>query len=454
MFMSSNNPCSFSALYTHISQNNLKYFSKIKNYVIIIKEFRLRNPFHMQAVLMNRLDKVLNTKGDFIMVTGSKELIRDINTHLVLETIINHATISRASTAKHLGLTKATVSAIVQDLINRKLVVEIGSDDTNLGRKPILLSLNKKAGYVVSIDLGVDTTSALISDLAGESYCMKQIRTPKNTNNIVSELINLIESMKAPANSPYGLVGLTVGIHGVTIHNQVLFTPYYNLTGFNLADQLNQHFGVPVYLENEANLSVIGEKTFQYDYSNIANISVHSGIGLGIIINDQLFTGYNGRAGEFGHTIVEIDGRPCPCGNLGCLEQYVSERSLLRDFSALKGKEEMDFETYQRMYEENDSDALKIMDQFIKYMSVGINNILNAYNPEIVIINSSFTIQFPHVLEKIEQCLKSKMNSYIKIVPSALRDTSILLGGACVAIKGFLGINNLKLNNTKYQSHQ
>ena len=83
--------------------------------------------------------------------------------------------------------------------------MEIGSDDTNLGRKPILLSLNKKAGYVVSIDLGVDTTSALISDLAGESYCMKQIRTPKNTNNIVSELINLIESMKVPQ-IPYGLV--------------------------------------------------------------------------------------------------------------------------------------------------------------------------------------------------------------------------------------------------------
>ena len=78
------------------------------------------------------------------MVTGSKELIRDINTHLILETIINQATISRASTAKHLGLTKATVSAIVQDLINRKLVIEIGADDTSLGRKPILLSLNKR----------------------------------------------------------------------------------------------------------------------------------------------------------------------------------------------------------------------------------------------------------------------------------------------------------------------
>ena len=79
------------------------------------------------------------------MITGSKELIRDINTRLVLETIINNGSISRAAIAKHLGLTKATISAIVQELIVKRLVIEIGSDDTSHGRKPILLSLNKKA---------------------------------------------------------------------------------------------------------------------------------------------------------------------------------------------------------------------------------------------------------------------------------------------------------------------
>lgn len=387
-----------------------------------------------------------------VMVTGSKELIRDINTNLVLETIINHASISRASTAKHLGLTKATVSAIVQDLINRKLVIEIGSDDTSLGRKPILLSLNKKAGYVVCIDLGVETISALVSDLAGEDCSLKQIKTPKSTANLVNVLIQLIESMKLPKDTPYDLVGITLGVHGVTINKQVSFAPYYNITGVNLAEGLEQHFGTPIYLENEANLSVIGEKTFQYDYADIANISVHSGIGLGIIINHQLYTGFSGRAGEFGHTIVEIDGRSCPCGNHGCLEQYVSERVLLNEFSRLKGLPEADFETYRRWYEEKDSDAMRIMEQFIKYMSVGINNILNAYNPEIVIINSSFTIYFPEVLSQIENSLKSRMNSYINIVPSVLQDTSILLGGVCVAIKGFLGIENLKLNHIEYKS--
>jgi predicted NBD/HSP70 family sugar kinase len=379
------------------------------------------------------------------MVTGSKELIRDINTNLVLETIINSVAISRAAIAKHLGLTKATISAIVQELMNKKLVLEIGSDDTSLGRKPILLSLNKKAGYVICIDIGVDTISALVSDLMGEECSLKQIKTPKNTANIVNVLIDLIESMKLPKDAPYGMVGITLGIHGVIMNNQVSFAPYYKLSGIQLAQDLEKHFYAPVYLENEANLSVIGENTFQYDYANIANISVHSGIGLGIIINHKLYTGYNGRAGEFGHTIIELDGRQCPCGNKGCLEQYVSERSLLAEFAKKKGLEEVSFEDYSVAYEANDAAAIQIMEDFVKYMSVGVNNILNAYNPDIVIINSSFTIFFPQITKRIEQALSSKMNSYIQIVPSVLQDTSILLGGLCVAIKNFLGVDILKL---------
>lgn len=384
------------------------------------------------------------------MITGSKELIRDINSTLVLETIINSNPISRAAISKKLGLTKATISAIVQDLINKNLVIEIGSDDTVLGRKPILLSFNKKAGYIISVDLGVETISALLTDLQGEDCSLKQIKTPKKNANIITVLTDLIEIMK-PKNtdSPYGLVGITLGIHGVVFDNKVSFAPYYALEGIDIAKSLEEHFQAPIFLENEANLSVLGEKTFMYDFPNIANISIHSGIGLGIVINNALYTGYNGRAGEFGHTIVEIDGKACPCGNYGCLEQYVSERVLLNDFAYLKGLTDVDFEMLSSMYQTGDKDAINIIEKFIKYMSVCVNNVLNAYNPDIVIINSSFTIFFPGLTRRIEQSLPCKMSSVIHIVPSALQDSSILLGGICVAIKSFLGISTLNLRNNE-----
>lgn len=384
------------------------------------------------------------------MITGSKELIRDINTRLVLETIINNGSISRAAIAKHLGLTKATISAIVQELIVKRLVVEIGSDDTSHGRKPILLSLNKKAGYVICIDIGAGTVTALLSDLAGEDCVLKRIKTPKNPTGLVNEIISLVESMQVPKDCPYGLVGITLGIHGVVSDNRVLFTPYYNLAGTSLDLRLQEYFNTPVYMENEANLSVIGEKAFKYDYSNMAYVSVHSGIGVGLIINDRLFAGYCGRAGEFGHTIIEPDGRQCPCGNRGCLEQYASERSILAEYAAMKGLSEADSELFLAAYERNDQDAASAMDSFVKYMSIGVNNILNAYNPEIVIINSPFTKNHPEILQQIEAALSSKMNSYVKIVPSVLQDSSILLGGCCIAIKGFLEIDRLKLRQFSF----
>lgn len=382
------------------------------------------------------------------MITGSKELIRDINSNLVLESIINSSPISRATISKNLGLTKATISAIVQDLINKNLVIEIGSDDTSLGRKPILLSFNKQAGYAICVDIGVETVNALISDLQGENCRLKQVKTPKNPDSLINEIIVLIEALlKDTEKTPYGLVGITLGIHGVTTNNEITFTPYYDLTQLHLPQKLFDYFNIPVFVENEANLSVIGEKTFMYDYPNIANISVHSGIGLGLMVNNQLYTGFSGHAGEFGHTIIEIDGRTCPCGNHGCLEQYISERVLLQEFADIKGLDHVEFDYFSSMYQTGDVDAMNIIQKFVKYMTVCVNNILNAYNPDIIIINSSFTIFFPKLTNKIAENLSSRMNQFERIVPSALQDTSILLGGICVAIKSFLGVNKLQLNN-------
>ncbi len=381
------------------------------------------------------------------MITGSKELIRDINSTLVLETVINQGPISRANISKILGLTKATISAIVADLISRNLVEEIGCDNTDFGRKPILLSFQKKAGYVVSVDVGVDTISVMMTDLQGENCRLKQIKTPKLKNDILDALIQVIDSMKQDKEtSPYGMVGISLGIHGVVHENQVSFTPYYDLKGYDLAGKLNEYYNTPVYLENEANLSVLGEKTFMHDYPNIANISVHSGIGLGLLINNELYTGYNGRAGEFGHTIIEIDGRECPCGNHGCLEQYVSERALLKEFAVKKGLESASFDNLSAAYQEGDPDAAAIMDLFVKLMGILSNNVLNAYNPDIIIINSVFTIFFPQLTKRIEEALNSKMNSFVRIESSTLQDSSILLGGICVVIKNFLGIRSLNLS--------
>ncbi|HHX54887.1 MAG TPA: ROK family transcriptional regulator [Clostridiales bacterium] len=379
------------------------------------------------------------------MITGSKELIRDINSTLVLETIINKGSISRANISKELGLTKTTVSSIVVKLLEKNFVLEVGSDNTKLGRKPILLAFNANAGYVISIEIGVDKIIALQSDLLGEKIKVLERETPNDNEGIRDVLVEIIDCIKQKAeSSTYGLIGITLGIHGVIHNDQISFTPYYSLSEFDLSSFLNQRFNTKVFIENEANLSVLGELSYMPNYKNIASISVHSGVGLGLFINGDLYTGFSGYAGEIGHTIVDVDGRDCPCGNKGCLEQYLSEKALLKEFKEATNLDYVDFDMLSSMYKLANKDAIAIFQKFVKYMTVCINNILNLYNPDIVIINSSFTHHFPELTKDIEHSLNSRLNDVLHIYPSKLHHTSILLGGVSVAVKDFLDINDLR----------
>lgn len=382
------------------------------------------------------------------MPAASQELIRNINNNLILESILNYGPISRADLSKKLNLTKATISAIVQDLIDHSLVVEIGSKDTHVGRKPILLCFNQKCAYAISIDLNAEYIAVYLSDLKGEKIYSSHYKNNLDSATLLEKLKAIIKHIiTLVPDSKYGVVGITIGIHGITFNNEIIFTPYYNLTGLDIASDLNNTFNIPVYVENEANLSVIGEKAFFNDYSNIVNISIHTGVGLGLIIDNKLYTGYNGFAGEFGHSIVVPNGNPCPCGNNGCLEQYVSETSLLRHYSQLKGSEIKDIDVLISDYLYGDIEANQVIKSFIDYMSIAINNILNTFNPHIIIINSAVTTYLPNIIEKIKNSMNSRMSKYINIVPTTLQNNSILLGGVYIISKNFLKIDNLALSS-------
>lgn len=373
------------------------------------------------------------------MMTGSKELIRDINTSLVINLIIEKGPISRALIAKELGLTKATISAIVQNLLDRKLVAEIGTANVTAGRKPVLLTFCYDCAYAISIDVSATHISILSAHLGGGNCNLIQYPTDNKKETILSELINCIENqMKLVPNSYYGIIGITLGIHGITNHNQVLFTPYSPYSGIDFVSELQDYFKVPVLIENEANLSVLGEYTFHYPVENMVGVSVHSGIGLGIIIDGHLYHGLNGYAGEFGHSIIELDGRSCPCGNHGCFEQYASERAILSELAKIKGISHVSIDDFVKLYTINDEDTIYIINLFVKYMSIGIRNIINTLNPELIVINSSFTMNFPHLIDQIQSSLTSTIHKSCNIVPSKLQDMSILLGGICMSKNNFL----------------
>lgn len=385
------------------------------------------------------------------MEKGSKELIRDMNTSLILQTIVRHGTISRADLAKKLRLSKATVSTIVQNLLDRSLIREIGSGSTEVGRKPILLEFRADSGFVLSMDVQNKTVIVLLSDMAGRQYNYLTFPHHASREQIIPFLASLITKMQALVpESPYGIVGIALAIHGVVHEGQILFAPYYPYEGLDFSS-LEERFQIPVYVENEANLAVLGEHAFSAPSSNLAALSIHSGVGLGLIIDGQLFQGFRGFAGEFGHSTIEINGRACPCGNRGCLEQYLSERVLLEEYARIKRLPEVNVTTICRDYERNDPDAAKLITQFLRYIAVSIHNIQNIINPERIIISSRITAALPDTLPLLLGMLPDSKNGQCPVSYSELQDHAVLLGGVCNCIKHFLKIDLAKQGGDQYE---
>lgn len=379
------------------------------------------------------------------MITGSKELIRDMNRKLVLETIINDGPISRAAIAKKLGLTKATVSAIVQELLDSLYVEEIGSDQTSHGRKPILLSFCRHNGYILALDLGIGTTTLMICDLMGRNCKLHQYHQKLNHENTLPFLIQILRlHLDTLPHTPFGVVGISLGIHGTVKANEITFTPNYSLAGLPLAEELENTFGIPVWLENEANLSALAEKAFVENHKNLVLVSIHSGVGAGIILEHNLYTGICGTAGEFGHTIVEPDGLVCPCGNHGCLEQYISEDAVLSYYTSLENPDfSPTIDDLTAAYIRGEPAAVDTVSRFIKYLSCGINNLWNLFCPECIIINSQLTAYLPEIIPMVTERLPDRFQNNCFLRSSSLQDTAVLLGGAKICISNFLGTEKL-----------
>ena len=329
--------------------------------------------------------------------------------------------------------------------MDQNLVAEIGSAQTALGRKPILLEFRKKCGYVFSIDVHPRQIITLTADLKGEDCHLKEY--PFREEDSLLELLRGImkEAIPRCKDAPYGIVGVSIGIYGVVRDNEIIFTPYYPLPEPYLGKILAGEFGIPVHVENESNLSVLGESAFHYNYKNMIHLNIHDGVGMGILIDEQLYKGRDGYAGEFGHTILFPDGKPCPCGNNGCFELYTSERAILKEYAARTHQNTVTIDSFLRAYQDRKTDALEMMDLFVKYMSIGINNIINTFNIDLIVLNSSFSNYIPDINQRIVAYLASHQNRDCRIIPSRLQDTSGLMGGIRLCAERFLDIKHLKI---------
>ena len=257
---------------------------------------------------------------------------RRANERFVLRTIYDVGPLSRADVARATGLTRTTVSDLVERLQADGLVVEAGTGPSTGGKAPILLRVPSDARQLIGVDVDRERLSGVVVDLSGE-VCAREARAIGDRDGAAAlrELEALVESLQRTADRP--LVGVGVGTPGLidTATGTVRWAIGLDWRDEPVGQHLAQTTGLPTVVVNDSQAAAMAEWTFGHHdtSSSMVVIKVGEGIGAGIVLDGRLYAGDQSGAGEIGHTRVTDDDIPCRCGGSGCLETVASQRAVL-----------------------------------------------------------------------------------------------------------------------------
>jgi predicted NBD/HSP70 family sugar kinase len=362
------------------------------------------------------------------MITADQLLVKQINKSIVLNTIRKKGNVSRADIAHITGLNKSTVSFLVDELINEGFVREEGPGESKGGRKPIILSINNKAGCIIGIDLDVNYILIVLTDLMANVIWEKKIdvKIGESQQAIIERLIELIEEaiLNAP-NTIRGILGIGIGVPGIVDYKKgtVLMAPNLKWENVPLKQIIENKFKIKVQIDNEANVGAIGEKWFGagIKYNNLVYVSAGIGIGTGIIINGELYRGTVGLAKalfDYIHTQLIM----------GKSDNYINKDN----FNTLSA---LDIINYAQKGSEIAVEALK---EIGRKLGVGIVNVINTFNPELVIIGNTLSLARGLILDEILKEVEKKCLVYryhkVKIKTSKLQFHAGAIGAVSLVI--------------------
>jgi glucokinase-like ROK family protein len=384
--------------------------------------------------------------------TGDQSLVREINLSIILNALRDHSPISRAQLAAVTGLNKTTVSSLVQQLIEGRFVLDVGREKSEeTGRPGRLLELNPAAGCIIGVEIGVDFISVLVTNFAVETIWRHQEHTTRQLGQeaILRGTLDLIHRAVAQTGgSCVAILGLGLGVPGLVdvTAGTLLFGPNLGWYDVPLRRMLEAEFAFPVYVDNEATMATLGESYFGVGRGATSVLYVSAGVGLGggIVLNGHIISGADGFAGELGHMTLDRDGLSCNCGNRGCWETLVSQEALFRriraavasggttDLLARTGGDlaALTVPLVVQAAEAGDRVALAALEETALYLGVGLANLVNVLNPEIIIFGGILSLASAFILPVVLRVLRERSLRW------SLRSTRVLTAAygfdACV----------------------
>jgi len=355
--------------------------------------------------------------------TGSQQLLKVINRMALVRQLCAHPGLSRADLAVAVGLTKSTVSLLTRELIAEGWLIErevVATGD--LGRRPTPLFIDPDRLLLLGAEVGIESVRVVATSLTGEvkACTIAHYGASRTAKACITTLAHALIKLSKQLDAHQQLMGLGVGLPGgVNEARGVLhFAPNLGWRdipfGSLLAEKLQDTAlaGVPLFIQNEADVAALGEMEFNPAPASdpLLYVSINQGLGAGVIVGDRLLTGSRGFAGEVGHMVLQLHGPRCSCGRRGCAEALIATRAMLHgsgEDAALRSLAEV-----RAHLVDEDAETMKAVQSAGRYLGVLLQNLATAYDPACIVLGGS-------VVELGEPFLKPALDTLLDYATAA-----------------------------------
>ncbi|MBQ9975746.1 MAG: ROK family protein [Clostridia bacterium] len=368
-------------------------------------------------------------------VNHGQQLIKENNEKLLFKLVREHTTLSRADLKRLTGLSPTTVSSLADDLIAKGLFIETGIKEVkSSGRKATLMEIKPDGGYFICADVGKKITTVECLDL--------NFKVTRHFETETTNLLTLAEKIKNTilsfASKPdTNVIGVVIGVSAIVKHSRIISSS--SLLNTEGADEFVEILstaleGVPFYLQSDSNMKAYAETIQDKNLKDIISIDIDDGVGAGILLKGRIFSGHDGAAGEFGHMSIDINGPVCTCGNKGCLEPMISIPAIVKRAHEL----DPSIENFSQIVCNTDK-FHGLICEIAEYLSYGIINLANLFNPQEIVIIGPITRLGDTFLEHVREFTYPRLTlNQAKISYSTVPGNPVTVGCAKYAFDHIL----------------
>ena len=387
--------------------------------------------------------------------TGDYTLVRELNRSIILNQLWAHPR-SRADLSVITGLNKTTVSSLASELIVYGFVREINPNASAGGRPAVPLEINPAAGCIIGLEIGVGYLNVALTDFCAGLLWKRQIPTDESDeqHQIINRAARLVhQALKRVERTGIRLLGIGITVPGLvdSASGMVIYAPNLDWRDVPLGQIFSRKFDAPILVDNDANAAALAERYL--GVAQAANKCVYVvanlGIGVGLVLDGQIYHGATGYAGEAGHVTLDPEGPPCHCGNRGCWERFASQTALLerlngtnQNVSSAESPSHASLQAVLEAARHGDAAAQAALEKTGEYLGIGIANLINTFNPDLVVLGGLLSQAEEFLLPVIQQTVARRAISgpreVAQLVISEYKSDACVMGGVAIVIHDIL----------------